>query len=69
MFAPYDIDVHVTARAQRLEFFLCPSDSFHGTRSAGFGPNNYMSNWGVFHSDGLFTQVVWTPNVIKAAMI
>ena len=66
---PYDSDVHVTARAQRLEFFLCPSDSFPGTLSSGYGPNNYMSNWGVFHSDGLFTQVVWTPYVIKAAMI
>ncbi len=66
---PYDIDVHATVRSQKVEAFICPSDSEPGTLSGGWGPNNYMSNWGVYHGDGLFTQVVWLPYVVKEAMI
>jgi len=66
---PYDVDVHATVRSQRLEVFLCPSDQNPGTLSGAYGPNNYMSNWGVFHLDGLFQAVVWPNGTIASNKI
>ena len=66
---PYNVDVHATVRMQRLEVFLCPSDQNPGTGSSGYGPNNYMANWGVFHLDGLFQAVVWPGGTITVAKV
>jgi prepilin-type processing-associated H-X9-DG protein len=66
---PYDIDVQATVRMQEIEVFLCPSDTFPGTFAPGYGQNNYMANWGVFHADGLFNAVVWPSGAIKIPYI
>jgi len=68
---PYDVDVHVTVRQQRLEVFLCPTDTNPGTLSQSVGPNNYMSNWGTAWPlrDGMFTNAVWRPYVVSLQMV